>query len=180
MHHWLEPMLGRFDIGPFFGMADAGLVFFKVIPALLILFGAFQMLQLRSYAWSIAAAILSIVICSLIGLPIGIWALIVLARQDVRETFANAARSGLPRINPWPWALGAVLVAGLVMVIALGLKLAGETPNVTVSGTVTDAVTGQAIAGARVDDNRNGADANEAPAQSLDGCQRPLRIQHAV
>ena len=162
---WLESMLGRIDIGPFFGMADAGLVFFKVIPALLILFGAFQMLQLRSYAWSIAAAILSIVICSLIGLPIGIWALIVLARPDVRETFANAARSGLPRINPWPWVLGAVCVAGLVLVIALGVKLAGETPDVSVTGIVTDAATGQAIAGARVDDNRNGADANETPAQ---------------
>ena len=163
--HGLESMLGRIDIGPFFGMADAGLVFFKVIPALLILFGAFQMVQLRSYAWSIAAAILSVVICSLVGLPIGIWALIVLARQDVKETFANAARSGLPRINPWPWVLGAVCVAGLVMIIALGVKLAGETPDVTVTGIVTDAATGQAIAGARVDDNRKGADANEAPAQ---------------
>ena len=163
--HGLESMLGQIDIGPFFGMADAGLVFFKVIPALLILFGAFQMLQLRSYAWSIAAGILSIVICSLIGLPIGIWALIVLARPDVKETFANAARSGLPRMNPWPWALGAVCVAGLAMIIALGVKLAGETPDVTVTGIVTDAATGQAIAGARVDDNRKGADANGEPAQ---------------
>ena len=36
-------------------------MFFKVIPALLILFGALQMLQLRSYAWAMAAAILAIV-----------------------------------------------------------------------------------------------------------------------
>ncbi len=163
---WLEPMLGRFDIGPFFGMAGAGLVFFKVIPALLILFGAVQMLRLQSYAWSIAAAILSIVACSLIGLPIGIWALIVLARQDVKETFANAARSGSPKINAWPWILGTALLAGVFILIALGLKLAGETPNVTVTGVVTDAATGQAIAGARVDDGRYGTDADETPTQA--------------
>ena len=124
------------------------------------------MLRLRSYAWALAAAILSIVACSLIGLPIGIWALIVLARPDVRETFANAARSGSPKINLWPWALGTALVAGLFILIALGLKLAGETRDVTVRGTVTDAVTGQPIAGARVDDNRYGAEPNKAPAQS--------------
>ncbi|HKW30799.1 MAG TPA: malectin domain-containing carbohydrate-binding protein, partial [Verrucomicrobiae bacterium] len=132
----------------------------------LILFGALQMLRLRSYAWALAAAILSIVACSLIGLPMGIWALIVLARPDVRETFANAARSESPKLNLWPWALGTALVAGLFILIALGLNLAGETRNVTVSGTVTDAATGQPIAGARVDDSRNGADPNKAPAQS--------------
>ncbi len=163
---WLDPMLGRFNIGPFFGMADAGLVFFKVVPALFILFGALQMLQLRSYTWSIAASILAIVACSLIGLPMGIWALIVLARQDVRDTFAHAARSGLPKANPWPWVLGIALVAGAVGLIAFTSDFGSRTPDVTVSGVVTDAITGQPIAGARVDDNRAGADTDKTPAQT--------------
>src|SRR5579859_830651 len=164
--------LKDFGIGSFShwgALAGFSILLFKVVPALLILVGAFQMLRLRSYAWALTAAILSLVACSLIGLPMGIWALIVLARPDVRETFANAARSESPKTNLWPWALGTALVAGLFILIALGLKLAGETRDVTVNGIVTDAVTGQPIAGARVDDNRYGAGPDEAPAQSWTG-----------
>ncbi len=99
----------------------------KVIPGLLIFFGAFQMLRLRSYAWAMAAGIISIASCSLIGLPVGIWALIVLARPDVRETFAQAARSDSPKPSLWPWVLGTVLVAGVLILIALAVNFAGQT-----------------------------------------------------
>jgi predicted Ser/Thr protein kinase len=98
---WLGT-LKDFGIGSFSHwstVASFGVLLFKVIPALLILVGAVQMLRLRSYAWAIAAGILSIVACSLVGLPIGIWALIVLARDDVKSAFeANAsAASSAPQ-----------------------------------------------------------------------------------
>jgi len=58
-----------------------------IIPAALIIYGGYQMLQRRSYTWSVAAGIIAIVSCSLISFPIGIWALVVLARSDVKSLF---------------------------------------------------------------------------------------------
>ena len=66
---------------------------FKAIPALLMIYGGIQMVQLRSYAWSIAAGILGIVSCSLIGFPLGIWALIVLTKAEVRPLRKRRARA---------------------------------------------------------------------------------------
>jgi serine/threonine protein kinase len=124
---WLEPLLGEFGMGSIPGFAGVGLLLFKVVPALFILFGAFQMLQLRSYAWSVAAAILAMVSCSLIGLPMGIWALIVLARQDVRDTFARAAVSPAPGAARWPWFLAAAVVVMMVAAVLIaGIMLLRE------------------------------------------------------
>ena len=131
LNRWLEPMLGNFGIGSFSGIASVSLVFFKVVPALLILFGAFQMLRLRSYAWAMAAAILSIVACSLIGLPMGVWALIILLQPDVRETFARQSKSQPATTEVWPWLIGiavVMLVTGLIVVGVLVRQLVGEKP----------------------------------------------------
>jgi predicted Ser/Thr protein kinase len=88
---WLDDFLG---IGHFFGGFSLPVVLsilvFDVVPALLIMYGGFEMLERRSYAWAMAAAIISIVACSLVGFPVGIWALIVLSRADVRLAFASA------------------------------------------------------------------------------------------
>ena len=132
-NRWLDPMFGNFGIGSFSGMASVSLVFFKVIPGLLILFGAFQMLRLRSYAWAMAAAILSIIACSLIGLPVGIWAVIILLQPDVQETFARSAASTRSSSGPWPWILAAV--AG---VIAIGLVLVAVLVHTVAAGTSPD------------------------------------------
>jgi hypothetical protein len=138
-HRWLNEIVGGNFFEGWGSMAIFGIVLFQLVPAVLILFGALQMMRLRSYAWALAAAILSIVACSLIGLPMGIWALIVLARQDVRDTFASAARSGLPRTNPWPWVLGTALVAGTLILIALASDFLGEVPKATVQGEIPKA-----------------------------------------
>jgi hypothetical protein len=172
---WLEKLLEDAGVNPFHHWSVVPgfiIVFLKVVPACLILFGGFQMVQLRSYAWAIAASILAIVSCSLIEFPIGIWALVVLSLQEVRDTFANAAVSRPPKpVAKWPWILGivaaaVVIVAGLIIAVVLALWPASGKPNLTVHGTVTDAVTGKPIAGARVDDNRYGADADKAPQQA--------------
>jgi tRNA A-37 threonylcarbamoyl transferase component Bud32 len=87
---WLDRLFG---FGHFLGglesLAVVGVLLFKAVPALLIAYGAIQMLQRRSYAWAMAAAIISIVSCSLLGFPVGIWALIVLTRADARQAFGS-------------------------------------------------------------------------------------------
>jgi TM2 domain-containing membrane protein YozV len=87
---WLGDFAGIGNIiGPWGSVAIVSIVLFKIIPGLLILFGGYQMLQRRSYGWAIAAGIISIISCSLIGFPVGVWALIVLARDDVKSAFGG-------------------------------------------------------------------------------------------
>jgi hypothetical protein len=92
---------------------------FKMIAGLLMLFGGYQMVRRQSYAWAIAAGIISIVACSLVGLPVGIWALIVLARQDVRQAFDFNGASGPASRQPKSfWGGFAVLIAGVLLLLA--------------------------------------------------------------
>lgn len=62
---------------------------FTLALGIVTLFGASKMLQLQSYPLSMAAAIAAMVpwYCCLLGLPIGIWALIVLRNPDVKREF---------------------------------------------------------------------------------------------
>jgi len=127
---WVETIFGNLGIHlPFHlgGLVGFSIVMFKIIPALLILFGAVQMMQIRSYAWAVVAAIVAIVACSLIGFPVGIWALVVLMRADVRETFANRSNLPLPATSQWAWVVGAVGVAALVLLFALSFS--GRSPS---------------------------------------------------
>lgn len=64
---------------------------FGLAMAVLILMGSLKMQSLRSYEFSITAAIVSLVPCvtpcCCIGLPFGIWALIVLRNPEVKSQF---------------------------------------------------------------------------------------------
>lgn len=94
--YWMKMFFPGFDFGAFHHwgiLASIGIGFFKVVGAIFIFFGALQMLRLQSYAWAIAAGILSIISCSLIGLPFGIWALIVLSQPEVKDAFGLHAAS---------------------------------------------------------------------------------------
>jgi hypothetical protein len=104
-------------------VAIFSIVLFKVFPGLLILFGAYQMLQRRSYAWALAAAIVSILACSLIGFPAGIWALIVLARADVKSAFGTKAPAGPLAPPSASTGRSFATIAGWVILILLGLGL---------------------------------------------------------
>jgi hypothetical protein len=58
----------------------------------LIFLGGSKMKQMQGYGWAIAASILSILPCNsccCIGLPIGIWALMVLLNADVKLAFSR-------------------------------------------------------------------------------------------
>jgi len=56
-----------------------------------MLYGAFQMRQLKSWGLALAAAILVMLplggCCCALGLPVGIWAVVVLMRADVKADF---------------------------------------------------------------------------------------------
>ena len=62
-----------------------------LLSALTIL-GSAQMLRRKTWGLALGAAILSIVnfgnCCCLIGLPVGIWGIVALTNQDVRDAFS--------------------------------------------------------------------------------------------
>src|SRR5262245_54125613 len=66
--------------------------------------GALKMMRLQSYRWAVAASILAILPCgpgNLLGLIMGVWALAVLNRDNVRAGFAaHLARTGEPGAAP--------------------------------------------------------------------------------
>ena len=68
----------------------------------LILCGAIRMMQLRNRGLAITAAILALIAApgNIIGLPMGIWALVVLSRREIMETFATVQDS-MERPAPW-------------------------------------------------------------------------------
>ena len=115
---WLNKFLGTGSfIGSWGPVATFSIVLFRVIPALLIMFGGFQMLQRRSYAWAVAAGIISIVSCSLIGLPIGIWVLIVLGRDDVKAAFGAVVPAAPIASKPDHfWRRFAVITSCIVLI----------------------------------------------------------------
>jgi len=80
---WLVPLLSG-------GLV---LVFGVIVLAVaaLIFFGAMKMKALESYGLAMTAAILSIIPCFSIcclGIPFGIWALVVLLNDEVKNAFA--------------------------------------------------------------------------------------------
>jgi hypothetical protein len=64
-----------------------------VVINALILFGSIRMMQGRSYGWAMSAAVLTLVgtvlssCCCCLSLPIGIWALVVLLKDEVKAAF---------------------------------------------------------------------------------------------
>jgi len=70
------------------------------VMAVVTAFGAWRMKNLQSYGFSIAACILSIVpcynSCCVLGIPFGIWGLIVLLNRDVRDAFMTEQQGPTP------------------------------------------------------------------------------------
>ena len=63
----------------------------SMVIGLVIFFGAFKMKRLESYGLALTASILAMVPCvspcCLVGLPIGIWAIVVLSKPEVKGAF---------------------------------------------------------------------------------------------
>jgi hypothetical protein len=70
-----------------------GIVFSSITIALgvVILLGAQKMKRLESHGFAMAASIIALVPCTspccLLGIPIGIWALVVLTKPEVKSAF---------------------------------------------------------------------------------------------
>jgi predicted Ser/Thr protein kinase len=117
---WLSRFLGPMHLfgGWWLGSVTLlSLVLFNLIPAALVLYGGYQMLHRRSYAWSMAAAIISIVSCGLLSLALGLWALIVLCGNDAKAEFGFAAPSASPTNKPDRfWRRFAVVIACIILI----------------------------------------------------------------
>lgn len=90
-----DPNIGRSlkDLRPFLEMASNR--WLNLIPLLLsglVMFGALQMRQVKAYGLSLTAAIITAfpmctTCCCLFGMPIGIWAIVVLMKPEVKAAF---------------------------------------------------------------------------------------------
>lgn len=81
--------LGYMFAGIFFPLVS--LISLAASP--IIMFGGVQMLRARRYSIALLAAILALIplssVCCITGIPIGIWALIVLRDREVRAGFES-------------------------------------------------------------------------------------------
>jgi len=124
--HMSVPEQFRLSLRAFFltgGLLVAVPIVFGAIVSLLILIGAIRMRRLESLGWARTSAVLAMIPLPLpcplawpLGLAMGIWALVVLSRPEVKAAFASAAK---PRefapLTPsdrvrWP-AIGIILGA---------------------------------------------------------------------
>jgi hypothetical protein len=75
-----------------------------LVSAPVIIYGAVKMFNGSSYGWAKAASILAIIpftsCCFLIGAPIGIWALVVLSRPEVKMFFGRGGANYQPPPPP--------------------------------------------------------------------------------
>lgn len=73
------------------GSVGAGSAIVEIAVAAFIIFAALKMRELRQWELSLAASIVAMIPCvspcCILGLPIGIWALVVLLRPEIREAF---------------------------------------------------------------------------------------------
>jgi len=78
-------------VNMFSGAVGVGFGILAIVLAALILVGALKMKKLESYGLAMAASIIAMVPClspcCLLGLPIGIWALVVLSKPEVKSAF---------------------------------------------------------------------------------------------
>jgi hypothetical protein len=91
--------------------------------SILILGGAMWMLHLRYRGFAVVASILALIASpgNIVGLPFGIWALVVLSRREVIEAF-EAVRAGQPKARRY--SLVPALWAIVIHAVAFGAILA--------------------------------------------------------
>jgi len=75
-----------------------------LVAAPIIIYGAVKMSDGSSYGWAKAASILAIIpftsFCFLVGAPIGIWALVVLSKPEVKMFFGRGGANYQPPPPP--------------------------------------------------------------------------------
>ena len=78
------------------GPLAAGIQTVFIFVDLFIIFGGIQMFRIKTWAVAMAATIVSMLnvgsCCCIIGLPVGIWALVILLIGDVKRAFELSSR----------------------------------------------------------------------------------------
>jgi hypothetical protein len=75
------------------GAGAVGIVFniIAIVVAVVIIMGALKMKKLESYGFALTASILAMIpclsACCILGLPFGIWSIVVLNQADVKAAF---------------------------------------------------------------------------------------------
>ena len=77
-------------------------LFAGLIASGLTMFGALKMIRLEGYGAAVTASVLGMIVSpgNLVGLPVGIWALVVLSSRPVRAAFAANRPPALP-VRSW-------------------------------------------------------------------------------
>jgi len=101
LYVWGFPHTGIYSDVPQPGLAFAAIPLTAFVLCTFIIYGALQMMQSERRGAAIAASVLAIIITpgNLIGLPLGIWALVVLNRREVRNAFAANRAPAAPRAS---------------------------------------------------------------------------------
>ena len=157
----LDKIVGDSFFSGWGSVALISLVLFKFVPGVLMLFGGYQMLQRRSYTWAVAAGILGVVACSIVSMPIGIWVLVVLAREEVKAAFGlNGGVAPVPGQPDHFWRRFAVVMACVIlipMVVAvLGLLAAIAIPNFVKGRAQAQRLTAQELQQAGIHQDASG------------------------
>jgi tRNA A-37 threonylcarbamoyl transferase component Bud32 len=122
------------------------LIMAAALPGIMIIFSGVNMLKIRSYALSVTGSIIALLPCApgcFVGLPFGIWSLVVLNRPRIRAAFARArgAAKGKPMSTKGKilvfFAIAFVILApllaiGLPILMPIGLRrrVSSQSPPV--------------------------------------------------
>ena len=129
-------------------VVEPALLYFIVLPAGLfingvIFWGAMRMMQLRNRSLAITAAILALIAApgNIIGLPMGIWALVVLNRREVRAAFAQQQQALTGTSEPAPRTGRPAWHRGIVVVGTRGGRTVVNAPGVLVVCSIVFGIT---------------------------------------
>jgi serine/threonine protein kinase len=103
------------------GMLVVDVMTVATVVGAIIMLGGWQMLKLRSYGWAVACSVLALVPLSagfMLGVPMGIWALIVLNRSDVQQAFATSSKRRLGRARRRPGMLFGIKIEDHLKIVA--------------------------------------------------------------
>ncbi len=96
-----------------------------ILSSVIILAGL-RMKRLEAYPLALIGSILAMLVTpgNLIGLPVGIWSLVVLCRREVREAFDKgysplSAEAPPPARGGGAWKVAAVIVAAILLLLAI-------------------------------------------------------------
>ena len=92
------------------------------VLGLLLIVAALRLMRLKGYRFAFAAGILAMAPLPpffLVGLPVGIWALVVLRRPEVKAAFAVAQRPDMGRQTRTAWIVAALIIGALAVPIGI-------------------------------------------------------------